>query len=110
MMPSLFREAAALDRLTEFRRKFMPLVDKRKSDLRAIIDPSVGQDDNYMVRQALEEYDSLRHYERELHSLIAAFVREALVPWQKAYSDALALSAGPLRIVPGQSSGQGEKL
>ena len=97
-MMKQFEGPSALDLLAQFRKQYVvPLVERRADELRTFLDehPELGQEN----RDKYREYDSLRYFDQDLHRLIAAFVNDAVAPWQKAYTDALMQMPTPTFIV-----------
>lgn len=79
-----FEPPSALDLLTEFRKKFVGLAERRLLELRAAIDARSNEGPSHEMGRIYEEYDSLRHFENELNRVIQTFVIESVKPWQDA--------------------------
>lgn len=75
-----FSGPSALDLLTEFRKKFVTLAERRTAELRAEIDTYESIGPSAELRGVYDEYESLRYFENELNRLITAFANEAREP------------------------------
>lgn len=75
-----FSGPSALDLLTQFRKKFVTLAERRTAELRAEIDTYESIGPSAELRGVYDEYESLRYFEQELNRLITAFMNEAREP------------------------------
>jgi hypothetical protein len=94
----MFEGPSALDLMAEFKRKHMALVERRIAEIRVMFDEHGDKAPTLEMSRAYDELDSIRYFEGELHRMIAAFVNDALKPWQRAFTDAVSMSASPLHI------------
>jgi len=109
-----FEGPSALDLLTEFRKKFVTIAERRSAELKATIQAAIDADRDRMVREGkdgydhpseiremIDEYESLRYFEHELNRVIGAFMNEATKPFREAYADAIMVSGGDMPGITG---------
>jgi len=88
-----FEGPSALDLLTEFRKKFVTIAERRSRELSDALYARRDEGPSAELREMIDEYESLRYFEQELNRVIGAFVNEATKPFREAYADAIAVSS-----------------
>lgn len=96
-----FEGPSALDLLTEFRKKFVTIAERRSRELGDILYARRDEGPSAELRDLIDEYESLRYFEQELNRVIGAFVNESTKPFRQAYADAIMVSSADMRGIPG---------
>lgn len=98
IQPKPFEGPSALDLLAEFRKKFVALAENRSRELRDAIYARRDEGPSVELREIIDEYESLRHFEKQLNRVIRAFMDEATKPWQEAYATAMMQNFTPFVV------------
>lgn len=90
-----FSGPSAMDLYNDFTKRYGAVIEKRRTELKAILDAARDAEPTAEISLAFAELDSIQTFEPELHRLIHAFTAEAVKPLQEVLMDIAMRTPGP---------------